>query len=734
MITETIDAMSGTRTDDGLYLCLVSVHGLIRGENLELGRDADTGGQTLYVVELARALARRPEVARVDLFTRRVIDGRVDDDYAQPEEDLGDNAHIIRIDAGPEEYLPKERLWDYLNCIVDGALAHIQQIGLTPTLVHSHYADAGYVGVRLAHNLGVPLAHTGHSLGRVKRRRLLARGESARTIETTYAMSTRIHAEEEALLAADLVVVSTAQEIEEQYGLYDWADEEKMAVIPPGVNLERFTPPPERFEPAICPELRRFLREPRRPMILALSRPDERKNIATLVEAFGEHPELRERANLVIVAGNRDDIRDMDAGPRKVLTDLLLLIDYYDLYGVAAYPRHHQSDDVPDLYRLVTHTGGVFINPALTEPFGLTLIEAAAAGAPILATEDGGPRDIVAACENGELIDPLDARSIGERLAAVIEDRDRWRRYSDNGIRRVRELYSWDAHVDSYLRQVAELGRGERRGGGPSLPDHALVQVDRALVVELRALGDSTDGAMRARLIGELRARRRRVGFGVVSDRPRHEVLAALKELEVPTPDVLITRGGTQIHYGPRLSRDEGWSRHIGYAWQPDRVYNLLAQTPGIELRSRAVQGVHVVHAFIADIDAFPGVEALENEFHTLDIHARIARLNRNELLAMPVRASKGFALRYFATQWGIALDHILVAGAAATDDDMLRGNPLGAVVSPDGASQLPGLEGLDRVTFTCSHGPAGVLEAIEHYDFFGECGLPEERDAGGSE
>ncbi|HER20248.1 MAG TPA: HAD family hydrolase, partial [Chromatiales bacterium] len=179
--------MTRSTGQGGLYICLVSVHGLIRGENLELGRDADTGGQTLYVVELARALARRPEVERVDLFTRRVVDPRVDDDYARPDEPLGDNAHIIRIDAGPEEYLPKEALWEYLNCFTDGALAHIASVGLTPTLVHSHYADAGYVGVRLASNLGVPLVHTGHSLGRVKRRRLLAHGESGETIENTYA-------------------------------------------------------------------------------------------------------------------------------------------------------------------------------------------------------------------------------------------------------------------------------------------------------------------------------------------------------------------------------------------------------------------------------------------------------------------------------------------------------------------------------------------------------------------
>jgi sucrose-phosphate synthase len=62
----------------GLYIALFSVHGLIRGTNLELGRDADTGGQTLYVVELADALAERPEVERVELFSRRIIDPAVD--------------------------------------------------------------------------------------------------------------------------------------------------------------------------------------------------------------------------------------------------------------------------------------------------------------------------------------------------------------------------------------------------------------------------------------------------------------------------------------------------------------------------------------------------------------------------------------------------------------------------------------------------------------------------------
>lgn len=718
---------------DGLYLVLVSVHGLIRGQELELGRDSDTGGQTLYVVELARALARHPSVERVDLITRRIVDPRVSDDYAQPEESLGDGAQIIRVDAGPEEYLAKEQLWSYLNCFVDEALAHIHRTGKQPALIHSHYADAGYVATRLAHHLGVALAHTGHSLGRVKRRRLLAKGVTAAQIEQDYAITTRIRAEEETLASAELVVTSTEDEITEQYGLYDWGDSAKMQVIPPGVNLTRFTPPPEDFNPPMAAELARFLTNPEKPMVLALSRPDERKNITTLIEAFGQHPKLRERANLVIVAGNRDDIRDMDAGPRKVLTDILLLIDYCDLYGHVAYPRHHRPDDVPDLYRMVTQTNGVFINPALTEPFGLTLIEAAAAGAPILATEDGGPRDIIKACDNGELINPLDAAAMGARIFTIISEPERWQRYSDNGIAGVREHYSWDAHVARYLETIADLHVAEHRiTPAPSLPEHDLIVVDRALIVELSALGGLGGDARRAELVKQLRQRRRQVGFGVVSDRPRREVLAELKAMSVPVPDVLITRGGTQIHYGPRISRDEAWSRHIAHGWQADRVFNVLADTPGLLLRPRSTQGVLAVHAFIDEPDIFPGAAALKQQMLELDIHSHIIELNRAELLAVPVRASKGYALRYFATQWGIELDHILAVGGEKTDEDMLRGNPLGAVVLENGAENLPELTELDRVLFTRHHGPDGIWEAIDYYDFFGRCALPEQQSPKG--
>jgi sucrose-phosphate synthase len=116
-------------------------------------------------------------------------------------------------------------------------------VGLRPDVIHSHYADAGFVGTRLANLLGVPLVHTGHSLGRVKRERLLAKGLKGEDIESRYNMSRRIEAEEETLANAYMVVASTQQEVEEQYALYDHYRPERMVVVPPGTDLARFSPP-----------------------------------------------------------------------------------------------------------------------------------------------------------------------------------------------------------------------------------------------------------------------------------------------------------------------------------------------------------------------------------------------------------------------------------------------------------------------------------------------------------
>ncbi len=94
---------------DGLRITLLSLHGLIRANNCELGRDSDTGGQIKYVLELAEELSTRDEVASVELVTRQIFDDRVGPDYAQVEEPINAKAKIVRIPFGPRRYLRKRR-------------------------------------------------------------------------------------------------------------------------------------------------------------------------------------------------------------------------------------------------------------------------------------------------------------------------------------------------------------------------------------------------------------------------------------------------------------------------------------------------------------------------------------------------------------------------------------------------------------------------------------------------
>ena len=173
-------------TPTDLHIVLLSVHGLVRATQPELGRDADTGGQVQYVLDLARALSGQPQIARVSLITRLVEDDALPADYAQSLEPITDKAQIVRLPFGPHRYIRKELLWPHLDGLVDRCLAWMRTLESLPDVIHSHYADAGYVGRELSLLLGVPHLHTAHSLGREKRTRLIAAGREEAAIDKQF--------------------------------------------------------------------------------------------------------------------------------------------------------------------------------------------------------------------------------------------------------------------------------------------------------------------------------------------------------------------------------------------------------------------------------------------------------------------------------------------------------------------------------------------------------------------
>jgi len=708
------------------YLLLISVHGLIRGYDQELGRDADSGGQIKYVLDLARSLAECEDVEKVDLVTRRIVDSSVSGDYAVPIEELSPKARIIRINAGPEEYIAKEQLWDYLDSMKDNLVNWLNEQPRMPDVIHTHYADAGYVGVRLANQFGVPLIHTGHSLGRDKRKQLLAKGLSREEIENTYNIERRIDAEEEVLANADLVITSTKNEIEEQYELYNYYDPTRMEVIPPGTNLKQFFPPIAGEKIDFVEQLKPFLSDPNKPLILALSRPDERKNFYTLVEVFGESKLLQQHANLLIIAGNRDDIRDMDAGAQAVLTNILLLIDSYNLYGKVAVPKHHRPDEVSGIYRLVSASQGVFINPALTEPFGLTILEAAASGLPVVATENGGPVDIIANCQNGELVDPLDKTAMTEALIKLLQGKDVWLQASKNGIEGVRRHYTWESHAETYMEKVTEIQDKYSPPLGVKSAPRAIRYRDRAIftVLDENLLGNQESLDRFSELI---RKNHKSVTFGIATGRRMDSALAIMKKHKIPVPDVLVSSLGTRIHYGKKLTEDAYWVEHIDHDWNPQHVLRALEDLPGLKLQPKKELS-HFKISYYFDSKNAPSIDEIIALIRQKELTTNVFFTNDKLIDIIPSRASKGQALRYVAQRLDIPLEHILAAGGSGADEDMMRGNTLAVVVGNRHQENLSDLEDHKRIYFANQAHAGGILEAIEYYDFLNTCKVPEDQ------
>lgn len=717
-----------------LYIQMFSVHGLIRSEDMELGRDADTGGQTRYVVELCRALSDRCDIERIDLITRLINDKIVARDYSRPVEVVNDKFRIVRIQCGGRKYIRKELLWPYLDEFVDKTIKFIKREKAIPDIVHGHYADAGYVAAQLAKIFGLPFIFTGHSLGRSKREKLIEDGMKDSDIIKKYKIDHRIHVEEDVLKNADMVITSTSQEIDKQYGMYRDNHLPIYKVIPPGLDLEKFypyyhdmLPETEKDETeiyahaAVLQELNRFFIHPDKPLILALSRPDKRKNISGLVKAYGEDIELQAMANLAIFAGIRKDISKKEENEKEVLTIMLLLMDKYDLYGKMAIPKKHDIEyEVPELYRIAAVKKGVFINPALTEPFGLTLLEAAATGLPIVATRDGGPKDIIHNCQNGILVDSTNPENIAAALKTIITDHNKWETFSKNGVINVRKHYTWERHSEIYLQEIKGIidasAEAKMDIAVPSDPIgkrmarlnyFIIADIDDTLIGgENKALDD---------LLTLLRKNRDIVGFGVATGRTIASAVEILAKYDVDPPDFVISSVGSEIYYGNTLQYAQGWDSHLSNKWDREKIFELLKQIDFIKYQEKATQRRYKISYFMK-----PGKDHLSTIHNLLLNHKcryNLIYSHQKYIDILPYRASKGKAIRYLSYKWEIPLKNVLVCGDSGNDEEMLRGEPL-AVVVGNYSRELEKLRGGKNIYFAEHENAGGILEGIKRYQF----------------
>ncbi|MFF3907952.1 glycosyltransferase [Streptomyces sp. NPDC001848] len=388
----------GTVDADGpgsLSIALVSEH----ASPLATLGGVDAGGQNVHVACLAGALADRGH--RVTVYTRR-------DDKDLPDRvPLREGVEVRHVPAGPPEPLPKDELLPYM-AEFGRYLARVWRVR-APDVVHSHFWMSGLASLRAVRELGLPLLHTYHALGTVKRRyQQLADTSPPR----------RIAYETEVGLGCDRVIATCRDEVVELGRMGIPAG--KVSIVPCGVDTELFTPKGPVAE-----------RGTRRHRLLQLGRLVPRKGAAVSVAALALLPETE----LVVVGGPSADRVDDDPEVRRLrrIAEEHGVADRVIFMGGVA-PR-----DVPPLVR----AADVVVCPADYEPFGIVPLEAMACGRPVVASAVGGQLDTVADPTTGRLVPPRDPEALARAVGELLADPELREACGAAGRRRVLRRYGW---------------------------------------------------------------------------------------------------------------------------------------------------------------------------------------------------------------------------------------------------------------------------------------------------
>jgi D-inositol-3-phosphate glycosyltransferase len=381
----------------------------------------DAGGMNVYIVEVAKRLAQAG--VEVEIFTRATSS-----DLPACVE-MAPGVHVRHVIAGPFEGLAKEDLPAQMCAFTNGVLrAEAARSAGWYDLVHSHYWLSGQVGWLAKDRWGVPLVHTAHTLAKVKNRQL-ATGDTPEP-------RARVIGEEQVVAEADRLVANSQTEARELIDLYD-ARTERVSVVEPGVDLERFTPAPTGRAAQVQAAARRRLGLPPRNHVIAfIGRIQPLKAPDVLLRAVAELPEkTRDTLTVAIVGGN--------SGSGLDLTGLAGELGIADV--VRFLPPQSRAA-LPDVY----HAADLIAVPSYNESFGLVALEAQACGTPVVAAAVGGLVTAVRDGISGVLIEGHEPAGWGQVLGRLLAEPTARRRLSQGAIEHARQ-FSWNQTAASLL-------------------------------------------------------------------------------------------------------------------------------------------------------------------------------------------------------------------------------------------------------------------------------------------
>ena len=490
-------------------VAIISPHGWF-GQTNVLGKP-DTGGQVIYILDQVRALETYLQEAirftglevtpKIIILTRLITEAGDTTCDQRLERVLNtENGWILRVPFRDENYnvlkhwVSRFKIWPYLDCFAeDAAKELVSEFEGRPDLIIGNYSDGNLVASLLSDKLDVIQCTIAHALEKTKYEFSDLHWKDH---EQAYHFSIQFAADMFSMNKSDFIITSTLQEIigtEDTLGQYESYQfytlpglyqvlsginlfAPKFNVIPPGVDEDLYFPY-YQHERRIKPkrshwEGRLFVDEtedifgklddPQKPPIFTMARFDKIKNITGLIHAFGLSQRLQKHSNLIFAAGTIHLDASGDVEERNEITKAYDLIKRYNLFGKVRWLPSINKLDTGEVYRIIADHGGIFVQPALFEAFGLTIIEAMASGLPTFAPKFGGPLEIIEYGVNGFLLNTSKPELISNSLEKFIETCDNhpgyWQEISENGIKRVQEHFNWQSYSQRLINLTKLYG------------------------------------------------------------------------------------------------------------------------------------------------------------------------------------------------------------------------------------------------------------------------------------
>jgi glycosyltransferase involved in cell wall biosynthesis len=388
----------------------------------------DSGGQNVYVSELAKELAGQG--CEIDIYTRR--DSQHGDTVVlwQP------GIRVIHISAGPAADIAKEKLLPFMDMFAAQMIAFIEKEHLFYDVVHAHFFMSALVASNIKKATGIPYVVTFHALGLV--RRLHQKQQDGFPPE-------RIAIEKHVVEDANLLIAECPQDKEDLITHYD-ADPERIAIVPCGFN-------PKEFHPIDKEAARDFLHLPQQDkIILQLGRMVPRKGVDNVIRAAGIAKKNTDKLKLLVVGGEADS-------PDPALTPEIGRLQQVARECNVMEQVIFTGRKARSLLKYYYAASDIFISTPWYEPFGITPLEAMACGTPVIGSNVGGIKYSVVDEHTGFLVPPHQPQALAEKLATLHANPFLAHSLGRAGMRRARTLYTWESVADQLARTFQRMRR-----------------------------------------------------------------------------------------------------------------------------------------------------------------------------------------------------------------------------------------------------------------------------------